>query len=83
MGLVNRVVADDQVEAEAMATARRIAAGAPLVARWHKKFLRRLEDPAPLTQAELDEGYDCYGTEDFQIGYQSFLAKTKPDFKGR
>ena len=80
MGLVNRVVADDQVETEAMATARRIADGAPLVARWHKKFIRRLEDPAPLTQAELDEGYDCYGTEDFQIGYQSFLDKDQADF---
>src|SRR6185369_933764 len=37
-GLVTRVVADDQVEAEARATAQRIADGAPLVARWHKKF---------------------------------------------
>jgi len=82
-GLVTRVLPDDQVEAEAYATARRIADGAPLVARWHKKFLRRLADPAPFTVAELDEAYACYDTEDFQIGYRSFLAKTKPDFKGR
>ena len=27
----------------------RIAEGAPLVARWHKKFARRLADPRPLT----------------------------------
>lgn len=82
-GLVTRVVPDDQVEAEAYATAERIADGAPLVARWHKAFLRRLEDPTPLSEAERDEGYACYGTEDFQIGYRAFLAKTKPDFKGR
>jgi len=82
-GLVTRVVPDDKVEEEAMATAQRIAEGAPLVARWHKKFLDRLEDPAPLSDAELDEGYACYDTEDFRIGYQSFLTKTKPDFKGR
>jgi enoyl-CoA hydratase/carnithine racemase len=82
-GLVNRVVPDERVEAEAMETARRIAAGAPLVARWHKQFLARLEDPAPLSEAELDEGYDCYATEDFQIGYRSFLEKTRPAFKGR
>ena len=82
-GLVNRVVPDAEVEREAMATAARIAAGAPLVARWHKKFLRRLADPRPLTAEELDEGYACYGTEDFQIGYRSFLSKTKPAFKGR
>src|SRR5471032_1692977 len=63
-GLVNRVVADDKVEEEAMAAARRIAAGAPLVARWHKKFARRLADPRPLTEAERDEGYACFDTED-------------------
>jgi enoyl-CoA hydratase/carnithine racemase len=82
-GLVTRVVPDAQVEAEAYATAERICEGAPLVARWHKKFLARLEDPAPLSEAELDEGYDCYGTEDFRIGYRSFLEKTPPGFKGR
>ena len=82
-GLVTRVVPDDKVEEEAMATAQRIAEGAPLVARWHKKFLDRLEDPAPLSDSELDEGYACYDTEDFRIGYKSFLDKTKPDFKGR
>jgi len=82
-GLVTRVVADDQVEAEAYETARRIAAGAPLVARWHKRFLQRLEDPAPLSEAELDEGYDCYGTEDFRIGYRAFLDKKTPQFEGR
>ncbi len=82
-GLVTRIVADDRVAAEAYETARRIAAGAPLVARWHKRFLRRLEDPAPLGEAELDEGYACFGTEDFRIGYRAFLAKTTPRFKGR
>ena len=82
-GLVNRVVADDKVEEEAMAAARRIAAGAPLVARWHKKFARRLADPRALTEAERDEGYACFDTEDYRIGFKAFLAKQKPKFKGR
>jgi enoyl-CoA hydratase/carnithine racemase len=82
-GMVTRVVSDDKVEEEAYATARRIAEGAPLVARWHKKFIRRLDDPRPLTAKELDEAYRSYDTEDFQIGYRSFLAKTAPKFKGR
>ncbi len=81
--LVHRVVADDRVEAEAYGTARRIAAGAPLVARWHKQFLRRLSVDAPLSDAERDEGFRCYDTEDFHIGYQAFLDKTAPDFVGR
>lgn len=82
-GLVTRVVADDHVAAEARAAAERIAEGAPLVARWHKKFARRLLDPRPLTEAEMDECFDCFDTEDFRIGYRAFLAKEKPRFVGR
>jgi enoyl-CoA hydratase/carnithine racemase len=82
-GLVTRVVPDDQVAAEARATAQRIADGAPLVARWHKKFARRLADPRPLTEAEYDECFDCFDSEDFRIGYAAFLAKVKPQFVGR
>jgi len=82
-GLVNRVVPDDKVEDETAATARRIAEGAPLVARWHKKFARRLADPRALTPAENDESFACFGTEDYGIGYRAFLAKRKPDFRGK
>jgi enoyl-CoA hydratase/carnithine racemase len=82
-GLVNRVVPDDRVDDEVAATAQRIAAGAPLVHRWHKKFARRLADPRPLTAEEYDESFACFGTEDFRIGYRAFLDKKKPEFKGR
>lgn len=79
-GLVTRVVPDDQVAAEVRAAAQRIADGAPLVARWHKKFARRLAEGTPLTADELDECFDCFDTEDFRIGYAAFLAKQKPTF---
>lgn len=82
-GLVTRVVPDAEVEAEASAAAARIAEGAPLVARWHKRFARRLMQPEPLTAEEREEGYACYDTEDFRIGYRAFLDKTAPVFKGR
>jgi enoyl-CoA hydratase/carnithine racemase len=82
-GIVTRIVDDATVIDEAYAAARRIAEGAPLVARWHKKFAKRLADPRPLTEAELEEGYACFGTEDFRIGYKAFLAKQKPEFKGK
>jgi enoyl-CoA hydratase len=82
-GLVTRVVPDGKVEEEAYTTARRIAAGAPLVARWHKKFVARLEQAAPLIPTEIDDGFQCFDTKDFQIGYKAFLDKTKPKFEGR
>jgi len=82
-GLVTRVVPDDQVAAEAHAAAQRIAEGAPLVARWHKKFAQRIAAGVPLSSAELDECFDCFDTEDFRIGYAAFLTKQKPQFGGR
>lgn len=83
MGLVNRVVEDARLDAEVEATAVRIAEGAPLVARWHKRFTRRLLDPKPLSAEELDEAYACFDTEDFRTGYRAFLDKTEPTFRGR
>ncbi len=82
-GLVNRVVPDAEVEREVDATVSRIVEGAPLVARWHKRFVRRLADPAPVTDDEMDECYSCFDTEDFRIGYRAFLDKRKAAFTGR
>jgi enoyl-CoA hydratase/carnithine racemase len=82
-GLVNRVVADADVEREAYATAARIAEGAPLSARWHRKFVYRLLDPRPLSDAERHEPYLCYDTLDYRIGCEAFVRKVKPAFTGR
>ena len=81
--LVNRVVPDADVEPEAYALAARIAAGAPLVARWHKQFIDRLTVTQSVPAAEWDEGYACFDTADYRTGVAAFLAKTKPHFEGR
>ena len=82
--LVTRVVPDTRLEAEAYACAGRIAEGAPLVARWHKQFVRRLApQPEPLTEAEIASNFDYFATEDYRIGYEAFMGKRKPRFVGR
>ena len=83
-GFVNWVVPDDDVEDEARATAQRIAAGAPLVNRWHKKFVRRLVGGGgPLTGDERQEAYEAFQTDDYREGVQAFLEGRDPRFEGK
>lgn len=82
-GLVNRVLPDAQLADEVAATARRIAAGAPLVAGWHKQWIRRLENGQPLSDAEKAASFAFLETEDYREGLAAFLEKRKPQFKAR
>jgi enoyl-CoA hydratase len=81
--LVNRVVEDSKVEEESYKTAELICDGAPKVARWHKDFAKEIIQTGKVTSKLNNRGYKCYDTEDFQIGYKSFLTKTKPKFKNK
>jgi enoyl-CoA hydratase len=83
MGLVNRVLPDEGFDEAIDEIALSVAEGAPLVARWHKKFVDRLGAATPLTPEEHDESFHCFDTEDFRIGTEAFNAKTKPSFQGR
>src|SRR5688572_11455011 len=83
-GLLTRIVPDAGLEDETQASVRRIAEGAPLVARWHKQFVRRLTpQPVPLTESEIKANFAYFATEDFCIGYDAFMQKKKPKFVGR
>ncbi|HRD88724.1 MAG: enoyl-CoA hydratase/isomerase family protein [Candidatus Accumulibacter sp.] len=81
-GLVTRVVADQEVVAEAYATARRVCQGAPLVARWHKQLLQRLQQDLPLREEELRDSFAFLETDDYREGLAAFLAKRAPRFRG-
>ncbi|MBK1669680.1 enoyl-CoA hydratase [Rhodovibrio sodomensis] len=81
-GLVTRVSADAEVEAEACAAAGRIAKGAPIAARLHKRMARRVDQPEPLTADELDAPFRTCDTADYKTGVRAFLNKERPDFRG-
>ena len=82
-GLVTRVVPDSQVVDEAYASARRIGAGAPLVAGWHKQWIRRLQSGKPLDDTEKAASFAFLDTEDYREGLAAFFEKRKPAFKAR
>lgn len=82
-GLLSRLVADDAVQAEALGMAHRIAQGAPLANRFHKRALQELRGTLPIsaTQYEASRGFPY--TEDFREATRAFIEKRKPIFKGR
>jgi len=84
-GLVNRVVAPEQVIEEAKDLGRLIAEKPPVSVQLAKRsVLKALE--APLTEgAEYERQlfYFLFGTEDAKEGIRAFIEKRKPKYKGR
>ena len=82
VGLVNRIHPDTAVVEQGYGLAARIAAGAPLVNRWHKKFIRRMHERRVLSNEEREEAHAAFATEDYREGRTAFLEKRDPDFRG-
>ncbi len=82
-GLLSRVVPDDDVPAEAMALARRVADGGPLAARFHKAAIQKLRGALPITAAEDLAVSDFVQTEDFQAAFRAFRARAQPVWRAR
>ncbi|HUP54973.1 MAG TPA: enoyl-CoA hydratase-related protein [Methylomirabilota bacterium] len=83
-GLVARVVADDQVVAEAQAVAARLAAGAPRALALTKAALDRSWTNAFADQLELEAGVQgvAGATADHAEGIAAFLEKRPARFTG-
>jgi enoyl-CoA hydratase/carnithine racemase len=84
-GMVNKVCADAELMNEVMATARRIAANAPVSARQAKKALDKATelDRASGYAFEIEAYNRTVVTEDRQEGINAFNEKRKPQYKGR
>ena len=81
-GLVTRVVPDAEVADAGATIVQHIVDGAPLVNRWHKKFVRRASEPDPPSPQERAEAYEAFRTRDYQEGTKAFLEKRPPRFSG-
>jgi enoyl-CoA hydratase/carnithine racemase len=85
IGLVNRVVPDDQLHAEAFALAKSLAEGPTLALRYMKDNLDEalLFDYATARDHEAERLVRLQSTADHKEAVQAFIDKRKPVFKGR
>jgi enoyl-CoA hydratase/carnithine racemase len=88
IGLVNHVVAADQIDDAALELAAEIGANAPLSLKGNKRIIRELRDVPqqlpPELERELVELRDsCFFSEDFREGVRAFGEKRPPVWRNR
>lgn len=85
MGLVNRVLPADQLDAATQALAQRLAAGPTLAYGALKRLMRQSCERSFAEQldAEKQSFVHCMGSEDFRSGVEAFYARQTPSFQAR
>ena len=85
LGIVNRVVADDELHAETMALAKKIADGPQIALAHMKRNLGAAETESFQTVLDLEAEHQarCAFTEDHTEAVAAFNEKRRPVFKGR
>jgi enoyl-CoA hydratase/carnithine racemase len=85
VGLVNRVVPIEELEAAVRALAAQIAENAPLTIKASKATIAEvLKSPQERDQAKIDALFrQCMDSQDYAEGRRAFMEKRKPAFAGR
>jgi enoyl-CoA hydratase/carnithine racemase len=83
MGLVNRVLADDELEGFVRKLAEELASNAPLSMAASKSIINSVIEPDGDFSAGEALIERCAKSEDHVEGRRAFMEKRKPDFKGR
>ena len=85
LGLVNYVVAPEELESKTLEIANKIAEMSPVALALVKAAVKnaaRLDLRAGL-DAEVELFALCFSSEDKEEGVRAFIEKRKPQFKGR
>ena len=85
IGLVNRVVDDDALAEEALAFARRLAAGAPLAVQYTKQAVNKLVKDALNTAFDASTALEIvtFGSDDHREALAALREKRRPSYQGR